>query len=464
MSRKIRKNNTSRFTSQNPFQSGIEFGTSYQETFQIEEAVVIDVVTNDTHPDYDTDGYNVGAVRFRFINSAAFGADAKLNWAFPLDTNITAYPLLNEIVLVLPALNRFYYSQKLNTTNRVTAHALFGINVGLKAPQNENQSAEEMEKIDAGGAPIKESPGAESDRLGEKFVDKENVFRLRAQEGDIIYEGRSGHSIRFGSSFEDDQSPTILIRCGPNPNAPKSVEDSEFALVDEDIDLDLSSVWIVADKTIPLTFATIDAETHFRSMDEKPTTLKGNQIVVNTDRLVINTKGGKLLVSTFLGTHFTTLQDHTVDTEKNYKSFALINREVQTGEKYLITVGTDYLLKVGGDKISIINGKTVHDTVGTHAIRADKLFLGTLSDESQPLVLGEELRELLLEFVNAHLNNAAAHTLPTIGIGPLAPGTIAALTAVKAKLLGEKAAPFESQKAFIAGRGSFEPGKETQIK
>ena len=79
MSRKIRKNNTSRFTSQNPFQSGIEFGTSYQETFQIEEAVVIDVVTNDTHPDYDTDGYNVGAVRFRFINSAAFGADAKLN-------------------------------------------------------------------------------------------------------------------------------------------------------------------------------------------------------------------------------------------------------------------------------------------------------------------------------------------------------------------------------------------------
>jgi hypothetical protein len=464
MSRIIRTNNTFRFSPPNPFLGGAPIGTTYQETLQVEEAIVVDVVTNDTHPDYDTDGYNVGAVRFRFIGSAAFRADISLDWAFPLEANVTDYPLLNEVVLVTPALNRFYYTRKLNITNRVTAHALFGLNDNLKAPQTSGQSAAEMGRVDDGGAPIKKNPKAETDRLGEKFVDKETVLRLRAQEGDIIYEGRSGHSIRFGSSFEDGQSPTVLIRCGPNPSAEKSVEDSEFALVDEDIDLDLSSIWMVADKTVPLTFATVEAETHFRSMDEKPTTLDGNQIIVNTDRLVINTKGKKLLVSTFLGTHFTTLQDHTVDTEKNYKSFALVNREVQTGENYLIKVGVDYLLEAGGDKTSIINGKTVHDTVGTHAIRAEKLFLGTLKDESQPLVLGEELRELLLQFVDAHLNNAAAHTLPTIGIGPLAPGTVAALTAVKAKLINKKAAPFESEKAFIAKRGAFEPGKETQIK
>ncbi|KKN37161.1 hypothetical protein LCGC14_0766400 [marine sediment metagenome] len=463
MSRIVRKNNTFRFSPANPFLGGAPLGTTYQETLQVEEAIVVDVVTNDAHPDYDTDGYNVGAVQFRFIGSAAFRADIGLNWAFPLEANVTDYPLLNEVVLVTPALNRFYYSRKLNTTNRVTAHALFGLNDSLKASQTSGQSAAEMGRIDDGGAPIKKNPKAETDRLGEKFVDKETVLRLRAQEGDIIYEGRSGHSIRFGSSFEDGQSPTVLIRCGPNPTAKKSV-DSEFALIDEDIDLDLSSIWMVANKTVPLTFATVEAETHFRSMDEKPTTLDGNQIIVNTDRLVINTKGKKLLVSTFLGTHFTTLQDHTVDTEKNYKSFALVNREVQTGEKYLITVGTDYLLKVGGDKTSTINGKTVHDTVGTHAIRAKKFFLGTLSDESQPLVLGEELRELLLQFVNAHLDNAASHTLPTIGIGPLAPGTIVALKAVQAKLASAKRAPFESQKAFIAKRGAFEPGKETLIK
>lgn len=460
MSRIIRKNNTFRFSQVNPFLGGAPIGTTYQETFQVEEAVVVAIVTNDDHPDYDTDGYNVGAVRFRFIGSAAFRADLSLNWAFPIEANITDYPLLNEVVLVTPVLNRFYYTRKLNTTNRVTAHALFGLNDNLKAPQTSGQAVAEMGKVDDGGAPLKRNTRAESDRLGENFVDKKTVFRLRAQEGDIIYEGKSGHSIRFGSSFENGQSPTILIRCGPNPTAKRSVEDSEFALVDENIDLDLSSIWMVADKTVPLTFATIDAETHFRSMDEKPTTLKGNQIVVNTNRFVLNTKGGKLLISTFLGTHFTTLQDHTVDTEKNYKSFSLLNREIQTGKKCLITVGTDYLLKVGGDKISIINGKTVHDTVGTHAIRAGKFFLGTLSDESQPLVLGEELRELLLQFVNAHLDNAASHTLPTIGIGPLSPGTVKALLAVKAKLSSSKEAPFESEAAFIAGRGAFEPGKK----
>ena len=409
-------------------------GTSYQETLQWEEAIVVDVVVNDNHPDYDEDGYNVGIVKFRFIGASALSADADLDWAFPIDSNKTDYPLLNEVVLIIHTINRWYYTSKLNTSNRVTSQALFGLNDSLTVRQADNQQTENMNLIDGGGAPIRSNTQAESDRLGDTFQDLSEVFRLRSQEGDIIYEGRSGQSIRFGSDQATGQSPTVKIRCGPDPTQIPEV--GEFGLVDENLDNDLSSIWMVADSRIDLTFATLGdspADTHFQSMIEKPTELDGNQIVVNSDRIILNVKRDRLLVSTFLGTSFTTRDDHTVDAEKSYRSFVGINREIESGENYLITVGVDYLLTVGGDKTSEVESATVHRTVGDHSIIADKIFIGTLDDESEPLVLGEQLRDFMNQFLNIFLNNAPAFTLPTIGIGPLSPGVVSQIAALQAQ-------------------------------
>ena len=432
MTRITRQNHTSRFTPGNPFHAGASMGTTYQETLQWEEAIVVDVVVNDNHSDYDEDGYNVGTVKFRFIGSSALAADADLDWAFPIDANVTDYPLINEVVLIISTLNRWYYTSKLNTSNRVTSQALFGLNDSLKSRQTDAQTTENMNRIDGGGAPIKQNAQAESDRLGDVFQDLSEVSRLRSQEGDIIYEGRSGQSIRFGSDQDTGQSPTVLIRCGPDPNAERLTE-GELALIDENIDGDLSSIWMVADSVVDLTFATLDIETHFQSMVEKPTVLDGNQIIINSDRVVVNVKRDRLLVSTFLGTSFTTRDDHTVDAEKNYLSFVKLNRQIESGENYLITVGVDYLLTVGGDKTSRVEGATVHTSVGDHSIIADKIFIGTLDDESEPLVLGEQLRSFIDQFLAIFINNAPAFVLPTIGIGPLSPGVLVQLNNLRAK-------------------------------
>jgi hypothetical protein len=446
MSRVKRANYTFRFTQANPFNQG-SFGTSYQETFQLEEAIVVDVVVNDQHPDYDTDGYNVGAVKVRMLSSDAFEQASNLTWAFPMSSNVTDYPLLNEIVLVMPALNRFYYTRRLNVSNRVTAQPLFGLNDGLKARPSTEQQTSEMSRVSDSGAPVRDDQQQESDRLGAYFEDKPTVYRLRSREGDIIYEGRTGQSIRLGSTPDVELSPTLLLRCGPNPNAQRST-DSPYSLIDEDINEDRSSIWMVANQTIPLTFATIRGQTHFKSATA-PGTLDGNQIILNSDRIVLNTRADKLLVSTFLGTHFSTMQDHTVDTEKNYRSYAAVNREIEIGQKYLITVGADYLLKVGASKTSEVTGKTIERSNDTYAIVAPKIFIGSLDNEAQPLVRGEDLRAFLLEFIDAHLKNATSHTLPTIGIGPLSPAVVAALQTLRTKVAGSKKAPFESQTNFV---------------
>lgn len=452
--RKRHTNYLYRGSLRNPFQTGMEVGARYIDTQYLESALVVDVITNDKHPDYSPDGYNVGAVKFRFLDSEELRPEESLNYAFPLDSNITRYPLLNELVTVFPALNRFYYLPSINVSNRPTSQAIFGIKKETDPLPSSGQKSSDYNENASGGAPQKDNPSASEQKLGNRFIDLTDVFRIRPQEGDVIIEGRSGHSIRFGSNFDKKQAPNLLIRVGPNPVPQKSVDESPYAIVDEDINKDLSSIWVVSDQVIPLDFATVGNEAHFKSATQKPSTLDGNQMILNTDRLVINTKRDKLLVSTFLGTHFATLQDHTVDAGKNYRSFAGVNREIEAKQNYIITIGKDYLLKVGGDKTSRITGKTEHISNKTHAIVGSKIFVGSLSDESEPQVLGEQLREFLLEFVNAHLDNAPTYTVPTIGIGPLSPNVITALQQLKQKLTQAKTAPFESNANFVTKTNS----------
>jgi len=433
MARRVYTSNIFRGQRNQPFGQSVQVGTTYQETFQFEEAVVVDVIINDSHPSYNEDGDNVGVIKFRFINSQQYLPDDSLNEAFPFSANISDYPLLNEIVYIFRALNRWYYMTKFNITNKVTTQALFGLNKRLGPIKSDGENSQQKTEIAAGGAEMRQSPEAEEARLGEVFQDKEGVYRLRHQEGDLIIEGRSGHSIRFGSNQAENQAPNLIIRTGPNPDPELSIDDSDFALVDEDVNDDLSSIWMVSDQVVPLTFATVDSDTHFESVKEKPGTLDGNQIIVNSDRIVLNTKRDKLLVSTFLGTHFTTLQDHTVDTDKTYRSFAGVNREIKIGKDYLITVGADYLLSVEGDKTSKVVGATVHESEGNHSIVADKIFIGSLDDSSEPLVLGEQLRNFVDQFLNIILSNATTFTLPTVGVGPLNPAVAAQIAALRAQ-------------------------------
>jgi hypothetical protein len=412
--------------------SGVQLGTVHQEVIPYEEGIVLDVVVNEEHPEYDLNGYNVGAVKFRFLHSQIGLEMEGLSWALPLNTNITKLPLPNEVVLIFEALNRYYYISTVNVSNRVTSQALlFGIEQQSSEYRSQKKSTQNYTLVADDGAPEVDSEDEENRKS--QFQDKEDIFRLSPQEGDVLFEGRSGHSLRFGSNFEKDQAPNLLIRVGPNPVAEKSV-DSKFAVISEDINKDLSSIWMLSDQIVPLNFATVDDESHFKSMEEKPGVLDGNQIIINTDRMVVNTKQKELLVSTFFGTHFTTLQDHTVDSAKNYRSYAALDRSIRTGQKYIINVGNDYLLSVGGMAQS--NSKKAFSITSD-----DRIFIGSIDNDSEPLVLGETLRNFMHDILRLFEQFSPNFTLPTIGIGPLNPGVASGLGQIRSRYgLDEKTA------------------------
>jgi hypothetical protein len=73
--------------------------------------------------------------------------------------------------------------------------------------------------------------------LGDEFVANNTIHPLKAKEGDIIYEGRFGQSIRFGNNPETGKAET-LIRTGQRFDA----EGEVLVPVEEDINKDDSSI------------------------------------------------------------------------------------------------------------------------------------------------------------------------------------------------------------------------------
>lgn len=425
----IRYSGTSKSPS-NPFAVDTSAnGQSHQEI--VHEAVVTDVIVNDSHPEYGADGYNVGAVQYRALKSDYYKDKEKLNWALPMESNVTDYPLLNEIILIHVALNRMYYSRKVNTSSRVTSHALFGLNEELSEQVGQKERNTDLRNSKVNPRVEKETP---TSLLGKYFKEKPGVYRLRSDEGDIIYEGRSGQSIRFGAAWKKgtifqstkvDQSPNLLFRVGPDSTQKPPA--NLFGLVQEDINKDQSSIWMVSDQIVPLTYATKQSSVHGASIVDFPQRLDGNQIVINTDRFVINTKTDKLLGFSAKGIHWTSAMDYSVDADRNHIS------------------------SVKGDSTHKI-GKVFDATAGTRfSIVAPKVYVGLHTGDDQPIPCGAELASFLEKFLNIFINNASSNILITGTPGkpsPLSPIIVAALRQLKNDVGKGAKASFNSSVAF----------------
>lgn len=130
------------------------------------------------------------------------------------------------------------------------------------------------------------------------FPTQKNINPLIANPGDTLIEGRLGQSIRFGGSkgastlidTSNDGKPIIVLSNG-------QVEtDNGSDLIEENINEDYNSIYLLSDHKVPLT----PANTKRDSYNQVPTTsdqFKGNQIVINAGRLYFNAKDESAFIS-----------------------------------------------------------------------------------------------------------------------------------------------------------------------
>jgi len=313
--------------------------------------------------------------------------------ATPLFSNIKTYPLVNEVVFLLTAPSgdyssntgniKYYYLSTLNIWNNVHVNPTPNPFQNLK-PDSQNKSIADVE---AGSSNKSGEQNTNEFKPGNYFEEKSNIYPLYPFEGDIIYEGRWGQSIRFGSTFPNLNTwstvgqagdPILIIRNGQNPELSGPAQST----TEEDINKDLSSIYFTSTQKIPIEVSSQnDYLSYTNNKPVEPKEYSGTQVILNSGRLLFNST-----------------QDHIM-----LSSQKSIN-------------------------LNAIEG-IYTDTIGDTVFQSNRVYLGG-TKESQPLVLGNELVSLLTDVLD-DLSTLTKSIQNQIGVPagtPLAPTNLVAQT------------------------------------
>ena len=275
--------------------AGVEQRLRSTEFYELEATEVIDVILNEEDLPLEADGtptYSlIGAIKGRMVNSQHKQPESRLGWIQPMDANIKQYPLIGEYVIVGRYLGRYYYAQTINMLGSPNSNSYPGYS-GDKASLTDNTTRRHAHnrsrEVGATKTPNKAASGEVT--VGDPFVPNPLIRQLQPTFGDVIFNGRFGQSIRFGSN-PDTLEPNILIRAGQLTDAEAfgktadvdDLKNNANKPVTEDINADGSSLWITSDQEVPLEVAI--------ESDLTPT-IDGKQIILNSDRLLFNAKNG----------------------------------------------------------------------------------------------------------------------------------------------------------------------------
>ncbi len=372
--------------------------TSY--FYELEEAVILDIVLDESHPEFknselevndwppnidgtapeqgEKDYSKIGSAKFRFLNSEIGKEKEKLNWAYPIEnTGVTEWPLLNEIVIVGKYMGKYYYSRKLNYKSVVNSDASFIVEKvsGLVEQNYDEYALDTTTPMQGPTSTIHLSGGTDySGVLGKYFKFNHHIRSLKRYEGDTILESRFGSSIRFGA-YDDNRSndvgaggeyangagnPMLLIR---NRQAPIK-DNAGFTAkgyTKEDINLDGSSIHATSGQTISKFIETTKKIMFQMGIKEEqpsyspegstefvPPTRDGDQIVINSDRLIFSSKANE----TF---HF-------------------------SKKRYAVVTDSEYTVDAQKQIVLTTNTQTT--------INSPKIYLGAWGDEDEPVLLG----------------------------------------------------------------------------
>jgi hypothetical protein len=251
--------------------------------------------------------------------------------------------------------------------------------------------------------------------LGSTFNENNvlDIFPLLPYEGDIIYEGRYGNSIRLGATVNNSNipnpwsnvglngSPIMILKNGQSFTQTNVTGNNDSWIPSlENINEDQSSLYLTSTQQVPLNLISNTYDSYV-GLDESPTPanqFSGNQILLNSGRLVFNAKNDHIILSADKSIHLSSNSSLNFDT---------------------------------GTQIGLNAPKTI--------ILSDKIYLGSVNgtegyagSEIQSIVLGENLIQVLNTILNALTGIGQAMSTATAG-----PFPVAGLIAEGPRLIGE---------------------------
>ena len=322
-------------------------------------ARVTDIILNPEHPRFlEFGGFpSIGTVFYEIEDLQGSNTG---NTARPFYPNNSSYPLINELIFLISGPNNtiggnlssksFYYINMFSIWNSphhnaypnpVTPNSPEGkYDDYFKTPEGSTVRKTDSGSLeDEGNSTSLNSPFNISQNT---FIERTNIHSLLPIPGDIIQSGRWGNSIRFSSTANPNNNnpgddltifnnwstvgkngdPITLIRNGQDPNSTKE----GWVPITEDINKDLSSLYLTSTQKIPIVtnpvfFNGVRYPSYTPRLKETPTdpsTFNGNQVIINSGRLVFNSKTDHIMLSSNRTISFEAVKGFNFDTNSNF--------------------------------------------------------------------------------------------------------------------------------------------------
>jgi hypothetical protein len=308
---------------------------------------VRDIILDDSHDLFNAYGQwnGIGTIFIEPTQNPILSKTYSLIPAYPLFPNIKQYPLKNEIVPIIylsdsditsdSSAKSAYYLPPINIWNSTIHNA-----VPSEATLSQT-SADDYEQVEAGSVRRVEDNSTEIN-LGKTFNEENtiNIHPLLPYEGDMLYEGRFGNSIRFGSTVKNSSIPNPWSTGSANKNGDPITlirngqgEVSTFPWVPtlENINTDPSSLYLTSTQQIDIDLASNNIASFDSGTDSPPSLqYEKNQIILNSGRLLFNAKLDSIILRAQKHVHLSSLEGVHIDGSKRV---AIASPEIYLGDR-----------------------------------------------------------------------------------------------------------------------------------
>lgn len=463
-------------------------GGNLGEFYELELGVVLDVVLDENHPIFlqksnpnpsidvnrwpetvenklptqgDKDLSWIGRALIRPLTTEKLTDKEKLTWAFPMEGNLSEYPLLHELVVLVKYSGKLFYGRKVNFKNWPNNSIDFGAEISTSGTENVELYKTPDVPYKGPLSKTKFQGGTNYQGVaGRYFVANNKIRTVRRFEGDFLLESRFGQTIHFTAydgnrkndggyytDYNNGGNPMILIRNrqrqllkpGQQLKLKNSSNDATIigteqeknvgGYLEENINHDGSSIHITSGQTISKWVTTcykkmfgtgeevdgFDGTTSFQYPE-----LSGDQIVIQSDRLLFSSR----YAETF---HY-------------------------SKKRYAIVTDSEYTVDAHDQIVLTTHVKTV--------INSPAIYLGEYDQTGEPAILGQTMVNWLYELCNWLLEHNHWYKHSHVDAGKESPSqTQLPVQIQQLIILRDNLHAVLSRRVFLTG-GGFAPGQD----
>lgn len=304
-----------------------------------------------------------GTSSVQLLQEVQLGGSDIINGVLPFFPNLKNYPLVNETVLIIGLANKEYK----NNFNNLTFYYLSPLNLWNSNQTNpipypttkvtSNSQGKSYQEVEQTGNPNKPQETGNTVFKSGLYFNEDNISNPTfPYEGDYIIDGRFGNSLRFGNTVPNGIVPvqnnwstsgsigdpiTILTN-------KKHTEQPTFNSITEDINLDGSSAYFTSTQKIPIEVSSQNDYLSYSgsTAPTTPNTYIGEQIILNSGRLLFNSTQDHILLSSKKSINLNTVESVNID--------AATQTVIQTPELYLGGIETAQPVVLGNDLVDLL--------------------------------------------------------------------------------------------------------------